>query len=62
MRVLLDECIPEGLKEGLPAAFDLVVVVLRARSNSLQSLRPLLPDLMNALALAVPGQVFSLGA
>jgi hypothetical protein len=106
MRVLLDECIPEGLKEGLPghevltarqaglagrkngdllsaasarfdafitvdrslqwqqqmAAFDLVVVVLRARSNSLQSLRPLLPDLMNALALAVPGQVFRLGA
>jgi predicted nuclease of predicted toxin-antitoxin system len=101
MRVLLDECLPEGLKAEIPGhevltvrqaglagkqdghllaaasgrfdafitmdrslqwqqrvgAFDLAVVILRARSNSLLSLRPLIPDLLRMLLMAGPGQV-----
>lgn len=106
MRVLLDECVPEGLRTELPGhrvttsreaglagikngvllaraegrfdvlvtadqnlpwqqsvvAFDLAVVVLRARSNSLLSLRPLVPNLLRALDLIGPGQVIRVSA
>jgi len=106
MRVLLDECVPEGLRVELPGhrvatareaglagrkngdllagaegrfdipvtadqslpwqqrvvAFDIAVVVLRARSNSLLSLRPLIPDLLRALETISSGQVLRLGA
>ena len=105
MRVLLDECLPEGLRAELPghqvltareaglagrkdgdllaaasgrfdafltmdrslqwqqrvSAFDLAVVVLRARSNSLLSIRPLVPDLLRLLSFVGPGQVVRAG-
>jgi hypothetical protein len=101
MRVLLDECLPEGLRgeisghqvatsreaglagrkngallaaaegrfdvlvtadQSLPwqqrvIAFQIGVIVLRARSNSLLSLRPLVPKLLLALGVISPGQV-----
>jgi predicted nuclease of predicted toxin-antitoxin system len=106
MRVLLDECLPEGLRAELTghqvltvrdaglagkkdgdllaaasgrfdvfitmdrslqwqqrvSAFDLGVVILRARSNSLLSLRPLLPDLLRLLLMVSPGQVVRVGS
>ena len=106
MRVLLDECVPEGFRALLPklrvatvreaglagkkngdllaaaqgrfdvlvtvdqslpwqqhvAHFDLAVVVLRARSNSLLSLRPLVPDLLRTLSVIGPGQIMRLGS
>lgn len=105
MRVLLDECVPEGFRALLPelriltareaglagrkngdllaaadgrfdvlitvdhslpwqqhvAAFGLAVVVLRARSNSLLSLQPLVPDLLRALNFIGPGQILRIG-
>lgn len=105
MRVLLDECVPEGLRAELPGyravttrevglagrkngdllaaaegrfdvlitvdqsipwqqkvvAFELAVIVLRARSNSLTSLRPLVPDLLRALHAVGPGLIIRLG-
>jgi len=105
MRVLLDECVPEGFRALLPglhvvtareaglagrkngdllaaadglfdalvtvdhslpwqqhvAAFNLAVVVLRARSNSLLSSRPLVPDLCRTLDFIGPGQIIRLG-
>jgi predicted nuclease of predicted toxin-antitoxin system len=106
MRVLLDECVPEGFLALLPehlravtareaglagrkngdllaaaegrfdvlvtvdqnlpwqqhlSTFSLAVVVLRARSNSLLSLRPLVPDLLRALSFVGPGQIVRLG-
>jgi len=105
MRVLLDECLPEGLRAELPehrvltvreaglagkkdgdllaaasgrfdafitmdrslqwqqrvSAFDVGVVIIRARSNSLLSLRPLVPDLLRLLALVRPSQVVRVG-
>lgn len=42
-------------------SFDLAVVVLRARSNSLLSLRPLVPDLLRTLSFISPGQIIRLG-
>jgi hypothetical protein len=106
MRVLLDECLPEGLRAELPghqvltvrqaglagkkvgdlltaasgrfdafitmdrslqwqqqvSAFDLGVVIIRARSNSLLSIRPLVPDLLRLLPIVSPGQVVRVGA
>lgn len=106
MRVLLDECVPEGFRALLPEQlravtareaglagrkngdllaaaegrfdvlvtvdqslpwqqhvpiFDLAVVVLRARSNSLLSLRPLVPDLLRTFGFISPGQIVRLG-
>ena|SRR5258708_1424745 len=105
MRVLLDECLPEGLRAELPvhqvltvreaglagkkdgdllaaasgrfdafvtmdrslqwqqkvSAFDLGVVIIRARSNSLPSIRPLVPDLLRLLSIVSPGQVIRVG-
>jgi len=101
MRVLLDECVPEGLRAEIPGhrvatareaglagkkngallagaegrfdvlvttdqnlpwqqsvvSFDIAVVVLRARSNSLLSLRPLIPKLLRTLDIVRSGQV-----
>jgi predicted nuclease of predicted toxin-antitoxin system len=101
MRVLLDECLPEGLRAEIPGhqvatvreaglagrkngallaaaegrfdvlvtadqnlpwqqrviAFKIGVIVLRARSNSLLSLRPLIPNLLLTLGMISPGQV-----
>ena len=106
MRVLLDECLPEGLRAELPghrvltvreaglagkkdgdlltaasgrfdafitmdrslqwqqrmSDFNLAVVVIRARSNSLLSIRPLVPDLLRLLSFVGPGQVVRVGA
>jgi len=106
MRVLLDECLPEGLRAELPghqiltvreaglagrkdgdlltaasgrfdafitmdrslqwqqrvSAFDLKVVIIRARSNSLLSIRPFIPDLLRLLLIVGPGQVVRVGA
>jgi hypothetical protein len=105
MRVLLDECVPEGFRAELPEhqvvtarqvglagrkngdllaaaegrfdvlvtvdqnlpwqqqvpAFKLAVVVLQARSNSLVSLRSLVPDLLHTLQIIGPGQLIRLG-
>lgn len=106
MRVLLDECLPEGLRAELPghkvltareaglagkkdgdllaaasgrfdafltmdrslqwqqqvSTFHLRVVVIRARSNSLLSIRPLIPDLLRILLIISPGQVVRVGS
>jgi predicted nuclease of predicted toxin-antitoxin system len=106
MRVLLDECLPEGLRAELTghqvltardaglagkkdgdllaaasgrfdafitmdrslqwqqrvSAFDFRVVIIRARSNSLISIRPLIPDLLRLLPMISPGQVARVGA
>jgi len=43
------------------SAFDLSVVVIRARSNSLQSIRPLVPDLLRLLSFVSRGQVVRVG-
>lgn len=105
MRVLLDECLPEGLRAELPghhvltareaglagkkdgdllaaasgrfdvfitmdrslqwqqrmSAFGLAVIIIRARSNSLLSIRPLVPDLLRLFPFASPGQVVRVG-
>ncbi|HEV7507141.1 MAG TPA: DUF5615 family PIN-like protein [Thermoanaerobaculia bacterium] len=105
MRVLLDECLPEGLRAEFPghrvltvraaglagkkdgdlltaasgrfdafitmdrslqwqqrvSDFNLAVVVIRARSNSLLSIRPLVPDLLRLLSFVGPGQVVRVG-
>ncbi len=105
MRVLLDECLPEGLAKELPGhdvktvrqaglagrkdgalllaasgRFDvfltadrslewqqqvrslaLAFVVFRSRSNSLLSLRPLIPDALRAIDFVAPGQVLRVG-
>lgn len=39
------------------ASLDLAVIVLRAKSSSIESLRPLVPRLLQALSVATPGQV-----
>jgi predicted nuclease of predicted toxin-antitoxin system len=106
MLVLLDECLPEGLRAELPGhqvltareagltgkkdgdlltaasgrfdvfitmdrslewqqrvnAFDIRVIIIRARSNSLLSIRPLIPDLLRLLIIVSPGQVVRVGA
>ena len=105
MRVLLDECLPELLKQELPghqvrtareaglagkkdgtlldlaaAQFDVLVtidrsmpaqqnfsgrrigvIILKARSNSFNSLKPLVPALLQVLPSIVAGQVLRLG-
>jgi|CXWL01.1.fsa_nt_gi predicted nuclease of predicted toxin-antitoxin system len=105
MRVLLDECLPVGLRDELRGhqvltarqanltgkkdrellsaasarfdvfitvdrslqwqqqleAFELAVVLIRARSNSLPALVPPVPALLQALERARPGQVARVG-
>ncbi|HEY9421259.1 MAG TPA: DUF5615 family PIN-like protein [Thermoanaerobaculia bacterium] len=43
------------------AAHDIAVVVLKARRNRIQDLRPLLPAIRQALTIVAPGQVLRLG-
>lgn len=40
----------------------LILVVLRARSNDITDLRPLMADLLSVLPRLQPGQIFRLGA
>jgi hypothetical protein len=42
-------------------AFRIAVIVLKARSNRIQDLRPLLPKIRQALSIVAPGQVLRLG-
>jgi len=79
MRVLLDACVPKGLRRSLyghevRTAHErlsrqqhiedrpLGVAVLRARSNRLADLPPLVPDLLAALSVLKPGTVEEIGA
>jgi hypothetical protein len=57
--VTVDQSLP--WQQQVPA-FDLAVVVLRARSNSLLSLQPLVQDLVRALSFIGPGQILRIGA
>lgn len=41
--------------------FSLGVIVLRARSNRMEHLRPLIPAILQGLSLIAPGQVLRLG-
>jgi hypothetical protein len=40
----------------------LSVIVLRARSNRMEHLRPLIPAIIQGLSLVAPGQILRLGA
>jgi hypothetical protein len=72
LRVLLDEC-AEGFatlvtvdrnlafQQDIPGS-GVAVVILRARSNRLPDLLPLVPALQEALAQARPGHVAQVGA
>ena len=51
MRLLLDECMPRGQRR------DLVVLAIHARSNDINDLRPLVPQILVALQQVVPGTV-----
>ena len=106
MRILLDECLPEGLRAELSghrvltareaglagkkdgdllaaasgrfdvfvtmdrslqwqqrvSAFEVGVVIIRARSNSLLSIQPLVPDLLRLLSLVGRGQILRVGS
>lgn len=42
--------------------FSLAIVVLRAKSNKLGDLRPLVPELLTTLATVVPGRVVPVGS
>ncbi len=44
------------------ASFPIAVLVLTTKSNRMADLSPLVPDLLSALAIAVPGTVTYLGA
>lgn len=46
-------------QQHLPA-FRVAVMVLKARSNRIQDLRPLLPKIRQALSIVAPGQVLRL--
>jgi hypothetical protein len=43
-------------------AVGLAIVVLVARSNRLDDLRPLIPELLAALSILQPGSIFRIGA
>jgi hypothetical protein len=49
-----------SFQQNLPS-FDIAVFVLRARTNRLADLRPLVPDLLALLATAQPGTVTFVG-
>jgi hypothetical protein len=49
-----------SFQQNLPA-FSIAVIVLRARTNRLSDLRPLVPDLLAAISTAKPGAVTSAG-
>lgn len=48
-------------QQDLPA-YPLAVIILRARSNSLLHLRPLIPAIRQALTVISPGQILRLGS
>ena len=45
-----------------PSAVSIAIVVLRARSNRLADLKPLIPKLLRAIEVAKPGKVELIGA
>jgi hypothetical protein len=47
-------------QQNVPA-FRIAVMVLKARSNRIQDLRPFLPKIRQALSIVSPGQVLRLG-
>ena len=60
MKILLDECVDWRLSRKLSSQQNLsrlaiAVVVLRARTNRLADLRPLIPNLLLVLPRAKPG-------
>lgn len=50
-----------SFQQNLPA-FSIAVIVLRAKTNRLSDLRPLVPDLLAAIPIAKPGAVTYVGA
>ncbi|MBI2468982.1 MAG: hypothetical protein HYV62_14410 [Candidatus Rokubacteria bacterium] len=44
------------------SAFPVGIVIVRAVSNRMQHLRPLVPAILAAIAAATPGQVHRVGA
>lgn len=49
-----------SFQQNLPA-FSIAVIVLRAKTNRLADLQPLVPELQTALAIARPGAVTYIG-
>ena len=49
-----------SFQQNLPA-FSIAVIVLRAKTNRLSDLRPLVPDLLAAIPTAKPGAVTYIG-
>ena len=60
MNVLLDECIPRKLKHELKGHF-VAVVLLLAKDNDLDTLKPLLPKVRQILESLEMGRVFRVG-
>ena len=64
MNVLLDECVPARLGRLLIGhsvqqdltEFDIAVVLIRSRSNRLEDIRPLVPEILEAISRATKGQ------
>ena len=44
-----------------PAAIRIAVIVLAARNNRIESLRPLVPKILEAIGRVIPGQLVTLG-
>lgn len=70
MRVLLDECVPSRLRQELSEHdvrtvpepnFPIAVIVLLARRNKLEFLRPLMPEVRRVLSEVRPGEVRRVG-
>jgi len=58
MRILLDESLPRDLEyQQNRATLPIPVVILIAVSNRIESLRPLIPELLQVLARIGPGQI-----
>ena len=60
MRVVLDECLPKSLARAAQQdtkVLSFAVIVLKARSNKIEDLRPLVPKILAELTAAKPGQV-----
>ena len=62
MRVLLDENLPQLPRQQDIAALSFGVVLLVARSNRVQDLLPLVPDLVIAIERAQAGRLEIVGA
>lgn len=74
MRILLDESLPRKLASELtghesqtvqkrnPAALPIAVIVLVAVNNRIETLRPLIPDVLEVLKTIRPGQLVRVGA